>query len=206
MGENFFCICGQMGISGVESNSPSANLQHRCQCMDNIFAPIRSKMKVLRKIKKRIGLGELLIYLFFRFYFLSLLISTRLAQIYLFIYHFLCFAFFLFFLFHPPTALMIWISRSFMNREFVNGKLLSLFPQLMSTQVKKGIRAIRPRPNIRDAFELDAFRNEIFIGFTTKALSLFPLFLPPLSDSLPHAPQRLINHLNQIVLLLRVFS
>lgn len=29
----------------------------RCQCVDDLLAPIRSKMKVLKKFKKRIGLG-----------------------------------------------------------------------------------------------------------------------------------------------------
>jgi hypothetical protein len=29
----------------------------RCQCVDDLLAPIRSKMKVLKKFKKRMGLG-----------------------------------------------------------------------------------------------------------------------------------------------------
>lgn len=47
-----------MGVSGVQNGHPTVNSQHRCQCVDDLLAPIRSKMKVLKKIKKRIGIGS----------------------------------------------------------------------------------------------------------------------------------------------------
>lgn len=47
-----------MGISGVQNGSPALNAQHRCQCVDDLLAPIRSRMKVLKKIKKRIRLSK----------------------------------------------------------------------------------------------------------------------------------------------------
>jgi hypothetical protein len=35
----------------------------RCQCVDDLLAPIRSKMKVLKKFKKRMGLGAYVCFL-----------------------------------------------------------------------------------------------------------------------------------------------
>ena len=53
---NWTVFCGGfgvlMGVTGVPG--PTGG---RCQCVDDLFAPIRSKMKVLKKFKKRMGLG-----------------------------------------------------------------------------------------------------------------------------------------------------
>lgn len=51
-----------MGVSS--KNEVCGNL---CQCgnnnkAENIFSPIKNKMKVLKKIKKRMGLGKLKIF------------------------------------------------------------------------------------------------------------------------------------------------
>lgn len=44
-----------MGLSSVQQQQPG----FACNCKsEDIFAPIKSKMKVLKKIKKRIGLGK----------------------------------------------------------------------------------------------------------------------------------------------------
>ncbi|XP_063235668.1 LOW QUALITY PROTEIN: protein neuralized [Bacillus rossius redtenbacheri] len=47
-----------MGVSaGGGSNPGVSSAAGRCQCVDDLLAPIRSKMKVLKKFKKRMGLA-----------------------------------------------------------------------------------------------------------------------------------------------------
>lgn len=47
-------VCGNLCQCGNNSNNA------KISSSDNIFSPIKNKMKVLKKIKKRMGLGRFL--------------------------------------------------------------------------------------------------------------------------------------------------
>lgn len=68
-----------MGLSSVQQQQQPG---FACNCKsEDIFAPIKSKMKVLKKIKKRIGLGKFLNKKFIRFTFLMFIKSISFINI-----------------------------------------------------------------------------------------------------------------------------
>lgn len=64
-----------MGLSSVNhhqlsgTTTTSSLSQCHCKTEGNIFAPVKSKMKVLKKIKRKIGLGKIKIIPVLLFFF-----------------------------------------------------------------------------------------------------------------------------------------
>lgn len=72
------CECQCVRFMGFNGAAPQS--QQRCHCaVDDLLAPLRSKMKVLKKIKRRIGLCMYLTYNII-LYDKGGLVSTRILQ------------------------------------------------------------------------------------------------------------------------------
>lgn len=50
-------VTGVVGRDCVLMGYNSSCSKHRCHCVDDLLAPLRNKMKVLKKFKRRMGLG-----------------------------------------------------------------------------------------------------------------------------------------------------